>query len=319
MMKTNKIILIGSGAVGCSFLYSAINNNLANEYGIIDINEKNVDGQVLDFEDAIFPSNFPYKIYKASYKDCKDADIIVITAGRPQLPGESRLNMVEGNALIIKGIAQNVKKSGFKGITIIASNPVDILTYIYQKITSFDWNKVIGTGTSLDTSRLAFELSKKLNISPQSINTYVIGEHGDSSTSVFSSTTIGSISLKEYMKQFRIKEFDFKKVHETVWKKAYEIIDRKGATFYGIGMCITNICENIINDSNNILVVSSYLNGQYGFKNIYTGVPVIINNKGVKEIIELNLSKDESKQFNKSTNQLKEIMDKTFKFLIKNK
>lgn len=318
-IKARKIILIGAGAVGCSFLYSAMNRGLASEYGIIDVNKTNVEGQVLDFEDGSAPMDYPFNVFAASYKDCKDADLVVITAGRPQLPGETRLNMVEGNALIMKEIAENVKKSGFKGITVIASNPVDILTLIYQEVTGFKKELVIGTGTSLDSARLTREISKRIKIAPQSIQAYVLGEHGDSSVSAFSVATVGGLSLSHFAKAGRISEKEYPKIHEYVWRKAYEIIDRKRATFYGIGVNTANICENILRDSKKVMVVGAYLNGEYKNKGIYTGVPAVIGSNGIQEIIELPINDAEQKQFNNSVKQLKEVVEKARKAIKKSK
>ncbi|MBR3571075.1 MAG: L-lactate dehydrogenase [Mycoplasmataceae bacterium] len=310
MMKAKKIILVGAGAVGCSFLYSAMNRGLASEYGIIDVNKANVEGQTLDFEDGSAPSDYPFNVFPAEYSDCKDADLVVITAGRPQLPGETRLNMVEGNAKIMKEIATNIKQSGFKGITVIASNPVDILTLIYQEVTGFDKKTVIGSGTSLDSARLTREISKRINIAPQSIQAYVLGEHGDSSVSAFSVATVGGLPLSYFVKNKRIDESEFPKIHEFVWKKAYEIIERKRATFYGIGVNLANICENIIRDSRKVLAIGAFLEGQYKNSGIYTGVPAVIGVNGIEEIIEFTLSDAEQKQFDNSVKQLKEVVEK---------
>lgn len=310
MMKAKKIILVGAGAVGCSFLYSAMNRGLASEYGIIDVNKANVEGQTLDFEDGSAPSDYPFNVFAAEYSDCKDADLVVITAGRPQLPGETRLNMVEGNAKIMKEIATNIKQSGFKGITVIASNPVDILTLVYQEVTGFDKKTVIGSGTSLDSARLTREISKRINIAPQSIQAYVLGEHGDSSVSAFSVATVGGLPLSYFVKNKRIDESEFPKIHEFVWKKAYEIIERKRATFYGIGVNLANICENIIRDSRKVLAIGAFLEGQYKNSGIYTGVPAVIGVNGIEEIIEFTLSDAEQKQFDNSVKQLKEVVEK---------
>ncbi|MBR3259244.1 MAG: L-lactate dehydrogenase [Mycoplasmataceae bacterium] len=310
MMKAKKIILVGAGAVGCSFLYSAMNRGLASEYGIIDVNKANVEGQTLDFEDGSAPSDYPFNVFPAEYSDCKDADLVVITAGRPQLPGETRLNMVEGNAKIMKEIATNIKQSGFKGITVIASNPVDILTLIYQEVTGFDKKTVIGSGTSLDSARLTREISKRINIAPQSIQAYVLGEHGDSSVSAFSVATVGGLPLSYFVKNKRIDESEFPKIHEFVWRKAYEIIERKRATFYGIGVNLANICENIIRDSRKVLAIGAFLEGQYKNSGIYTGVPAVVSVNGIEEIIEFTLSDAEQKQFDNSVKQLKEVVEK---------
>lgn len=309
-MKVKKIILIGSGAVGNSFLYSAINRGIAQEYGIIDVNEKVAFGNVLDMEDAIATSMHPFNIFHAKYSDCKDADIVVITAGRPQLPGETRIDMVEGNSKIMKNIATEVKKSGFKGITVIASNPVDVLTFVYQKVTGFEKNKVVGSGTSLDSARFVRALSQKLNIAPQSIQAYVLGEHGDSSISVFSSATVGGKLLSDFEKAGKIDPKEYPKIHESVWRKAYEIIDRKGATFYGIGSALANICENILINSKRVMMVGAYLDGQYKNNGLYTGVPAIVGSNGIESVIEVSLSEAEQKQFDISCKLLSEVIIK---------
>lgn len=309
-MKVKKIILVGSGAVGTSFLYSAMNRGIAQEYGIIDVNDEVAYGNVLDMEDAIGTSAQPFNVFHAKYSDCKDADIVVITAGRPQLPGETRINMVEGNAKIMKTIATEIKKSGFKGITVVASNPVDILTYVYQKVTGFDKSKVVGSGTSLDTARFVRLLSQELNIAPQSIQAYVLGEHGDTSVSVFSSATVNGKPLSKFVEEGKIDSSKFPKMHEIVWKKAYEIINRKRATFYGIGSALANICENILIDSRRIVLAGAFLEGEYQNKGIYTGVPVILGMNGIESIVEVSLNKEEQEQFNKSCKLVAEVIKK---------
>lgn len=307
-MNSRKIILIGAGAVGTSFLYAAMNRNIAQEYGIIDLNEKNAEGQVLDMEDAIQTCISPFNVFKATYADCKDADIIVITAGRPQLPGETRLNMVEGNAKIMKDIAKEVQKSGFKGLTIIASNPVDVLTLVYQQVSGFEKTKVIGSGTSLDSARLTRALSLELNVAPQSISAYVLGEHGDSSVSAFSATTINGKALSTFVKENKIDSGKLAAIHKSVWKKAYEIIDRKRATFYGIGSALANICYQILNDTKNVIALGAFLNGEFKNKDVYTGVPAVIGINGIEQIIEIPLSAPEQEQFDKSVSTLKEVI-----------
>ncbi|MBR2022137.1 MAG: L-lactate dehydrogenase, partial [Mycoplasmataceae bacterium] len=220
------------------------------------------------------------------------------------------LNMVEGNAKIMKEIATNIKQSGFKGITVIASNPVDILTLVYQEVTGFDKKTVIGSGTSLDSARLTREISKRIKIAPQSIQAYVMGEHGDSSVSAFSVATVGGLPLSHFVKNKRIDESEFPKIHEFVWRKAYEIIERKRATFYGIGVNLANICENIIRDSRKVLAIGAFLEGQYKNSGIYTGVPAVVSVNGIEEIIEFTLSDAEQKQFDNSVKQLKEVVEK---------
>ena len=292
-----KIVLIGAGAVGTSFLYAAINQNLATSYEIIDVFENFSIGNKLDLEDVIASNQASFKISKGSYQSCKDADIIVITAGKPQKPNQTRLDLLLDNSRIIKDIALKIKASGFKGITIIASNPVDVITAVYQKITGFDKNKVIGSGTILDAARLSCEISKHLHVSPRSISAYVIGEHGDSSVSVLSNIKINGIDLNLFSEKLNL---DFlNDLNNIVRKKAYQIIKLKRATFYGIGAALAKIVRLILSDSDEICVVGAKLE-KYGYTNIYAGVPAIINKNGIKEVIKLTLNKEEEVNFHKS-------------------
>lgn len=308
--KIRKVALIGSGAVGTSFLYSAMNRGIANEYGIIDLNKEVAKGNELDLEDAASTNFLPWKTTVLDYKDLTDYDIIVITAGRPQKPGETRLEMVEDNAKIMKDIALKVKSSGFSGVTIIASNPVDVLTTVYQEVTGFSTNQVMGSGTSLDTSRLTLALSARLNISPRSIQAYVIGEHGDSSVSVFSSASVSGKPLKYFLSKNNVSKDELGKIHKDMYLKAYEIINRKRATFYGIGSSLANLVHAIFNDTRSIHACGAKLDGQYGHKGFYTGTPAIIGATGIQEIVELDLNEAEQKQFDKSATTLETSLAK---------
>lgn len=313
-MKKINVISIGSGAVGNSFLYSAINQGLSGSYGIIDINKKVRDGNVLDFEDASWTNQRTFNIYSAEYKDLKNADFVVISAGRPQKPGETRLQLVEGNVAIMHEIATQVKKSGFKGIAIIVSNPLDIMTYAFWKYSGLPKNKVIGSGTTLDTARLRHYIGSRAGVSPKAIQAYVLGEHGDSSVVAFSQIKIESVPLKKLEKIHKITESNYEKLlEEPVRRKAYEIIDRKGATYYGIGNCVAGILRAIIDDSNEVLPVSTYLNGEYGVKDIFTGVPSVLTRDGVKMILELDLNSKEKKKFSESIKILKQFVNKYVK------
>lgn len=302
-MKTRKVVLIGCGFVGSSFLYSALNQGLFDEYVLVDAFPNLSKGNALDFEDAISMVPIPGKVKQGTYEDCSDADIVVITAGVPQKPGETRLQLIGRNAKIMKEIAINVKDSGFDGITVVASNPVDILGKIYQKYTNFDENKVVPSGAVLDSSRLIHEISKKVNVSPSSIEAFVIGEHGDSSVSVFSHVTIGGMPLDKYKK---LNSAQKKAIHQTVMRKAYKIIDNKRATYYGIGACLARICRSIIRDENAILPVSVITKNT---SNMYIGWPAIVGANGWSEPLKLNLLADEKKGFQKSVKELKRVYD----------
>jgi len=309
-----KIVLIGAGAVGTSFLYSAINQNLASCYEIIDVFENFAIGNKLDLEDVIASNSASFKVEKGSYESCNDADIIVITAGKPQKEGQSRLDLLVDNSKIIKDIALKIKASKFNGITIIASNPVDVITSVYQKITGFAANKVIGSGTILDSARLSCEISKHLNVSPKSISSYVVGEHGDSSVSVLSNIKVNGIDIKALNKNLDLNFLN--NLNQIVRNKAYEIIKLKRATFYGIGAALAKIVRLILSDSDEVCTIGAKLD-DFGYKNIYGGVPAIINKNGIKKVIKLTLSKEEEINFEKSLKILESNFNHVWKQLNK--
>ena len=311
MKKTsNKIVLIGAGAVGTSFMYSAISQGIAEEYGIIDLNEKGAKGNELDLEDS-FPSNANNGVVKAGgYELVKDADLIVITAGRPQKEGETRLDMTVDNAKIMKAIANEVKSQGFKGVTLIASNPVDVMTSVYQSVTKFNAKKVISSSCSLDTARLRVELSKEFNVSPTEFSAFVLGEHGDSSVSTLEYGSIKGIPLSNLYKEKGLTPEKLDDLHERVWKKAYEIIERKRATFYGIGSALTDISKSILRDEKRVFATGALLTGEYGQKGVYAGIPSILGKGGIIKTYEFPLSDKEKEQFIKSVSTLKESTKK---------
>ena len=307
-MKDSKIILIGTGAVGSSFAYASTLLGVGRELGIIDINEDKVEGEVMDLSDAISFTK-PKNIYKADYSDCKDAEVVVITAGAAQKEGETRLDLVEKNLSIFKDMIKKVVDSGFDGIFLVASNPVDILTYATWKYSGFPASKVIGTGTTLDSSRFKKEIAGLIDIDPRSVEAFIMGEHGDTEFPVWSHTNIGGLPIYEWVSNQ--SELDEKALLETFEKSknaAYEIIKKKGATFYGIGMALTALVRAIIDDENSVYSTSSYLNGEYGLSDIYLGVPTIIGKDGAKWVIEIPLSDIEKENMEKSAQTLKNII-----------
>ena len=310
-MKDSKIILIGTGAVGSSFAYASTLLGVGRELGIIDINEDKVEGEVMDLTDAISFTK-PKNIYKADYSDCKDAEVVVITAGAAQKEGETRLDLVEKNLAIFKDMIGKVVKSGFDGIFLVASNPVDILTYATWKYSGFPASKVIGTGTTLDSSRFKKEIAGLIGIDPRSVDAFIMGEHGDTEFPVWSHTNIGGLPIYEWVKNQ--SELDEKTLLDTFEKSknaAYEIIKKKGATFYGIGMALTALVRAIIDDENSVYSTSSYLKGEYGLDDIYLGVPTIIGKDGAKWVIEVPLTDIEKENMDKSAQTLKDIIDKS--------
>lgn len=310
-MKDSKVILVGDGAVGSSFAYASTILGIGRELGIIDINEKKAEGDAMDLSDVLSFTN-PKKIYKADYKDCKDAEIVVITAGIPQKSGESRLDLIDKNLKIFKDMVEKIVSSGFDGIFLIASNPVDILTYATWKYSGFPANKVIGTGTTLDSSRFKKEIASLIGIDPRSVDAFIMGEHGDSEFAVWSHTNVGGLPLYEWVKSH--SQTDEKALLNSFYKvknAAYEIIDKKGATFYGIGMALARIVEAIINDTNSVYSTSSYLDGEYGLSDIFIGVPSVIGKDGVKWVIEVPLTDTEDERMQESASTLKDIIKKS--------
>lgn len=310
-MKDSKIILIGTGAVGSSFAYASTLLGVGRELGIIDINEDKVEGEVMDLTDAISFTK-PKNIYKADYSDCKDAEVVVITAGAAQKEGETRLDLVDKNLAIFKDMIGKVVDSGFDGIFLIASNPVDILTYATWKYSGFPASKVIGTGTTLDSSRFKKEIAGLIGIDPRSVEAFIMGEHGDTEFPVWSHTNIGGLPIYEWVRNQ--SELDEKALLDTFEKSknaAYEIIKKKGATFYGIGMALTALVRAIIDDENSVYSTSSYLKGEYGLDDIYLGVPTIIGKDGAKWVIEIPLTDIEKENMDKSAQTLKDIIDKS--------
>ena len=303
-----KVVLVGTGAVGTAYAYSLINQGSVTELVLIDANSEKAKGEAMDLIHgmAFAPTNI--EVYAGTYNDCGDADLVVITAGANQKPGETRLQLVEKNAKIMRSITHEILQSGFNGIFLVASNPVDILTHIVQKESQFEPSRVIGSGTTLDTARFKVLLGEYLELDPRNVHAVIIGEHGDSELPVFSQACIGTESLSKVLERRNQPEdiLNMGKIFEQVRDAAYEIINRKGMTNFGIGMALARITKAILNNENSILPVSCLLNNQYGQSEIYMSVPAIVNEKGICKVIELDLDKNERALFERSANALKE-------------
>lgn len=311
-IKHQKVILIGDGAVGSSYAFAMVQQGIAQEFGIIDIAKDKTKGDAIDLSDAL-PFTSPKKIYSADYSDCKDADLVVITSGAPQKPGETRLDLVNKNLGIINAVVNPVVESGFHGIFLVAANPVDILTYATWKISGFPKDKVIGSGTSLDTARLRQAVADVAGVSAQSVHGYILGEHGDTEFAAWSHLTIGGMTIAEYQKKHpELTNEKLQKIYESVRDAAYTIINLKGATFYGVGTALARISKAIFNDENAVLPLSVYMEGQYDINDVFIGSPAVINRNGIKEIIELPLPADEEASMKASAKQLKKIIDDAF-------
>ncbi|MNI43678.1 L-lactate dehydrogenase 1 [compost metagenome] len=257
----------------------------------------------------------PTRVWKGSYEDCRDADIVVITAGLPQKPGETRLDLIDKNTKVFRSIIQEVMKNGFNGIFLIATNPVDVLTYVTWKESGLPKERVIGSGTTLDTARFRFMIGEYLEVDPRNVHAAIIGEHGDTEFPVWSQASIGIERLSKVLDR-RNHAADKKQLNEifvNVRDAAYQIIERKGATYYGIGMCLVRITKAILSNENSILTVSCLLEGQYDQDDLYIGVPAIVNRGGIREVIEIELDEEETTQFAHSAKVLKEMIEKIYK------
>lgn len=311
-LTTRKVAIVGTGFVGASAGYSLVNQNICDELMLIDINRERALGEAMDLQHCIDFTTSRTKVSVGSYEECKDMDIVIITAGGPPKPGQTRLDTLELSAKIAKSVVDGVMKSGFDGIFLIASNPVDIITYLVWKESGLPRNQVLGTGTSLDSSRLKSILSQHINVDPRSIHGYTLGEHGDSQFAAWSHLTIGGKPFMQILEEHKemLADLDLDEIVDQVRKAGFEILNRKGTTYYGIGCALASITRSIFNDDHKIIAVSTILDGEYGFSDICTGVPTIITREGAKEVVELNLSEDEMKKFENSNQVLREYMAK---------
>ena len=306
-MDTNrKVVLVGAGFVGMSMAYSILNQGGVDELVLIDVIKEKAIGEEMDLSHGLPYAPQKMTIKAGDYSDCKDANIVAITAGLAQKPGQSRLELAIANAKIVKEITENVKSSGFNGIYIVASNPVDLMSYVVAQVAGVPKSRVIGSGTVLDTARLRYLIAEYLKVSSKNVHAYILGEHGDSSLVPWEHCYVGCKKMIDIMKDNNLPMDDLKKIHDGVWKAAYEIIEKKKATYYGIGMALNRLVKAVLNDENSILTVSSYLDHEYGQNGLYIGVPAIINKDGVKELLELKLNEQDQAKFNHSCEIMKE-------------
>ena len=300
-MNNKKVVIIGCGNVGMSYAYALLNQRTyVNELVLIDLNKERVEGEVMDLNHCLAFSPSKIKIKAGDYSDCENASLIVIAAGVNQKPGETRLELLKRNAAIFKSIIDEVMKNNFTGIFLIATNPVDIMTYLTQKYSGFPKKQVIGSGTTLDTARLRFLVGDKLKISPSNIHGYVIGEHGDTEFIPWSDVRVALQPIKDFIKDDELKE-----IEEEVRTSAYKIINAKGATYYGIGMCLVRITNAILGDENTVMVVSTY----DPTNDVYIGLPSVINRFGADRKIHLELEPKEVEKLVLSIKTLRDAID----------
>lgn len=308
MNDSKKVAIVGVGMVGMSFAYSMLNQDICDELCLIDINKERARGEAADLSHGLPFAPSSMKIYAGEYEDCADMDLVVICAGAPQLEGETRRDLLQKNYKVFKTIVKPVVESGFKGVFLVASNPVDVMTKVVLDLSGFPPEKVLGTGTTLDTARLRYMMSDYFKLNPRNVHAYVIGEHGDSEFVAWSNAQISVLPVSQLESYNENMMSVLMKIAVSVRDSAYEIIKAKKATYYGIGMVLSRLTRAILNDENSVFTVSAYLNGQYDEKNIYIGVPAVINRNGVREILELSLNSEEKRKFNHSADILKEML-----------
>lgn len=308
-MRTDKrkVVLVGTGMVGMSYAYSLLNQNVCDELVLIDINKIRAEGEAMDLNHGLAFSGSHMKIYSGEYGDCSDADIVVICAGVAQKPGESRRNLLIRNSAVFKSIVDPITSSGFNGIFLVATNPVDIMTRITYTLSGFNPRRVLGSGTALDTARLRYLLGEYLNVDPRNVHAYVMGEHGDSEFVPWSQAMVATKSILEICSETHqgVCREDLDRISEEVKSAAYRIIEAKQATYYGIGMALTRITRAILGNENSVLTVSAMLKGEYGQTDVFAGVPCIINQNGVQRVLPLTLSEEEQEFMSSSCDTLR--------------
>ncbi len=310
-VNTRKIAIIGCGFVGSSSAFSLMQSGLFSEIVLIDADKNRAEGEALDISHGI-PFAKPMSIYAGGYDDIVDASIIVITAGASQRPDETRLDLVHKNIEIFKSIIPEIAKRDCKGILLVVSNPVDILTHVTLKLSNFPENRVLGSGTVLDTARLKYQLGTHLGVDSRSVHAFIVGEHGDSEIAAWSSANVSGIAMDDFceMRGFYEHEEATEEISNTVKNSAYEIISKKRATYYGIAMSVKRICEAIVRDEKSILPVSGMMHGEYGIENLVLSMPAIVGINGIEKKVPISLDEEETEKLRSSAGILSEILRK---------
>ena len=299
-MDNNKIMIVGTGNVGASIAFALLNQRSAvNEIILTDIIAKDAEGEAMDLTDALAVAPSYIKIRNGTYKDAKDCDVVVITAGAAQKPGETRMELLKKNVNILKGMVEQIMDSGFNGIFLVVTNPMDVLTYYTWKFSGLPAEKVIGSGTVLDSARLRFRLASYLNVNPKSIHAYQVGEHGDSELTLYSIADMGGQKITTMLPRDVLKD-----ISDYVRNEAYDIIEKKGATHYGIATCVCQILNCIFNDEMRVLPVSSY----DGFSDTCFGWPTVVGREGIIRRLDVKISEKEGIELQKSINVLKDAI-----------
>lgn len=309
MINIQKAAVIGCGFVGSTIAYTLMQKGTFSELVLIDADRAKEEGEAMDISHGL-PFAHAMDISAGTYEDIADAAVIIITAGANQKPGETRLDLVQKNSRIMKSIIGEIKRVKCEGILLIVSNPVDILTEVALRESGFPKERVIGSGTVLDTARLKYLISEKLDVDSRNVHAFIAGEHGDSELAVWSCANVYGIAIDDFARMRGFSDFSAEKneIYHAVRDSAYEIIERKGATYYGIGMAAAKIAEAIVRDSHTVAPVSVSLNGEYGLSGLCLSIPTVIGGQGAEQILEINLSDGEKEKLRKSASELKEVL-----------
>lgn len=299
---TRKVAIVGAGIVGAGCAYAMINQAICDEIMMIDRTYERAVAQALDLSHCMDFTSTRTKVFAGRLEDCRDMDVVIITAGANPKPGQTRMDLLEDARIITEDLVQKIMSGGFDGIFVVASNPVDVVTYIVKEISGFPRHRVIGTGTSIDTSRLKTLLSELFSIDPRSVHGYALGEHGESQFVAWSHVTIGGKPLLHILEQHkdRFSHVSLEEIAQKTKDAGWEIFTKKGNTQFGIGNALAYITRSILNDEHRIIAVSAILDGEYGWNKVCVGVPAIIGEGGIKEIIELHLNEEEQLKLSQS-------------------
>lgn len=309
-VNIRKAAMIGCGFVGSSSAFALMQSGIFSEMVMVDVDRDRAEGEAMDISHGL-PFARPVKIYAGGYDDIVDAGVIIVTAGASQKPNETRLDLIHKNVEIFKTIIPEIAKRECQGILLIVSNPVDILTYTALKLSGFPEQRVIGSGTVLDTARLKYLIGEHLGVDNRSVHAFIIGEHGDSELAAWSNANVSGVKLNDFceMRGHFAHEESENRIYREVKNSAYEIIEKKKATYYGIAMAVKRICECIVRNEQSILPVSSMMHGLYGMEDVVISMPAIVGKDGVEDVIPISLDEEEQKLLKKSADILKEIND----------
>lgn len=308
----SKVVVVGVGSVGAAVAFDLVRNHVCDDLVLIDINKEKSWAEATDLQHALGYSGNKMGIKAGEYEDCRDADVVVIAAALPYITGQARLDMMEKAAGIMKSIVPAIMESGFSGVIVVITNPVDVMSYYVYKLSGLPANRIIGTGTALDSARLKYHLADVMGVDPQSVHALCMGEHGDSQVIPWSQITVGGKKFLDIIhdNKVRLEEFNIENVAESIKKIAYRIVNAKGATTFGIAAITVQIIKAVLRNENKVIPVAAMLNGEYGEEDIYAGVPAVINSQGVKELVEYRLTTEEMLELKKSISLIRDYNKK---------